>query len=438
MSVTALVGCQWGDEGKGKIVDILSAGADAVARYQGGANAGHTVVIGDDKHVLHLLPVGILREGVRCLLGNGMVIEPGALLEEIDAVESAGRRIGDRLSISPSAHLILPIHKAVERHRESAWSTRIGTTLRGIGPAYETKCARIGLRMGDLFDAARTRERVEAIRRWALESGCPDAEVPPLDETIAEVTRRFERIGPHVRELRAVTREILDGGGELLLEGAQGVLLDLDHGSYPFVTSSSTSSGGAALGIGLAPTRLDRVVGVAKAYTTRVGEGPFPTEFDEGPRTDAFRERAGEFGATTGRPRRCGWLDGELLRLACEVNGVTALVITKLDVLDGEETIRIATGYESVAGGVDGWIGMLERAVPVYEEHPGWHASTAGVTEWDALPEAARRYVARIEEIAGVPVAMVSTGVRRDEFVVRHPSLLTARGTLVSGAKAHR
>jgi len=426
VGVTALVGCQWGDEGKGKIVDILSEGARAVARYQGGANAGHTVVVGETTHVLHLLPVGILREGVHCLLGNGMVIDPQALLDELAMVEKGGARVEGRLLVSPAAHVITPFHKAVEKHRESTWSRPIGTTLRGIGPAYETKAARLGLRMGDLLRPETLRERLAGVYEWARATGCPGDDLPTVDEALRWLEGLRPRVAALVADVRGAATEVIAGGGELLLEGAQGVLLDQDHGTYPYVTSSNTSAGGATLGLGLAPTSLSRVIGVCKAYTTRVGEGPFPTEFVEDEAADAFRRHAGEFGATTGRPRRCGWLDGVLLRHACELNGVTALVVTKLDVLDGTETLRVATSYETDAAGRIDPMGSLGSARPVYEEIAGWDGSTAGVTTWEALPVAARAYLDRIEAIAGVPVAMVSTGNRRDQVLVRRPELLPA------------
>jgi adenylosuccinate synthase len=424
VGVTALVGCQWGDEGKGKIVDILSERAAAVARYQGGANAGHTVVVGETTHVLHLLPVGILRDGVTCLLGNGMVIDPRALLDELDMVEKGGVRVGGRLQVSPAAHVITPFHKAVEKHREATWSCPIGTTLRGIGPAYETKAARVGLRMGDLLRPDSLRMRMAGLCDWARATGCPGADIPTVDEAIAWLEPLRPAVTPLIRDVRVAALAVVAEGGELLLEGAQGVLLDQDHGTYPYVTSSSTSAGGATLGVGLPPRSLDRVVGVCKAYTTRVGEGPFPTEFVADAAADDFRRRAGEFGATTGRPRRCGWLDGVLLRYACELNGVTALVITKLDVLDGTETLRVATGYESDAAGEVDPLGSLQSAVPIYEDIPGWEGTTAGVTRWDDLPDASRAYLDRIEAIAGVPVAMVSTGNRRDQILIRRPDLL--------------
>lgn len=430
MPVSALVGCQWGDEGKGKIVDILSERVAAVARFQGGANAGHTVVIGDETHILHLLPVGILRPGVRCLLGNGMVIDPDSLGEELRAVEAAGMDATGRLFVSARAHLVLPYHKAVEKHRESSSAKPIGTTLRGIGPAYETKAARIGLRVGDLYREEVLCERLASLHAWAAATGCAANELVEPDAHRDVLDAHAQALRPFVSNVRAHVQSAIDRGAELLLEGAQGTLLDLDHGTYPFVTSSSTSVGGTVAGLGIAPTKVTRAIGVTKAYTTRVGEGPFPTEFDDDLST-WFRPRAGEFGATTGRPRRCGWLDGVLLRYAAELNGLTALVVTKLDVLDGFETLRIATGYETLDGvsidvnDVD-VVADLGGCSPVYEELPGWTEPTTGARTWEALPANARAYLSRISEIAGVPIAMVSTGNRRDQIVLCREELLPA------------
>lgn len=310
MSVTVLVGCQWGDEGKGKIVDILAERCSIVARYQGGANAGHTVVLGDDKHILHLLPTGILRPGVTCLLGNGMVIDPDAFAKELAAVQEAGFDVAGRLFVSPRAHVVLPYHKAVEWHRETTWSKPIGTTLRGIGPAYETKAMRIGLRVGDLYRPERLRTAVAALRAWAVATGCPEPELLPRAAVLKELEAHAALLEPFVRDVRRLALDALAAGADVLLEGAQGALLDQDHGTYPYVTSSSTSAGGAAIGVGLPPGAVDRVVGVTKAYTTRVGEGPFPTEFEEGERTDAFRDRAGSSARRRADPAAAGgWTD---------------------------------------------------------------------------------------------------------------------------------
>ncbi len=424
MGVTALVGCQWGDEGKGKIADILSARVDAVARYQGGANAGHTVVIGDTTHILHLIPAGILRPGVTCLLGNGMAIDPEAFLIELDTIRQANIDVDGRLFMSPRAHLILPDHKAVDTHREATSDRPIGTTLRGIGPAYETKALRTGLRVGDLYRPERRDQALRGIREWALCVGCEPTSLQPMDQVRETLDAQAESFRPFIREVRRMVTNLITTGRELLLEGAQGVLLDLDHGTYPFVTSSNPSTGGAVVGLGMPATTLSSVVGIVKAYTTRVGEGPFPTEL-LGASAEAIRSRGAEFGATTGRPRRCGWLDGVLLRYAVEVNGVTALVVTKLDVLDGEETLRIATSYEGAPDPVlEDPIDTLDQCKPVYEEMPGWSGTVGNAKTWSDLPENAQRYVERIAEIAGVPIAMVSTGSRRDKIIHVREDLL--------------
>jgi adenylosuccinate synthase len=427
VAVSALIGCQWGDEGKGKIVDVLSADVDVVARYQGGANAGHTVVIGDDTHVFHLLPVGVLRPSVVCLLGNGMVVDLDAFRSELDSVRQSGINAEGRLFLSPRAHVITPYHKAVDGLRETKGRRKIGTTLRGIGPAYETKAARIGIRVSNLFRPDRLLVDVAALEEWALAAGCTAEDLPNLESMVEKLLGHATAIRPYVRDARKVAMDALNRGGELLIEGAQGALLDIDHGTYPYVTSSNTTAGGAAVGLGLAPQLLDRVIGVTKAYTTRVGEGPFPTEFDE-ETAQPFRERAGEFGATTGRPRRCGWLDAKLLRDAVRLSGVTALVVTKLDILDGMENLRIATQYTDIGEDFGGdWMGNLEDCRPVYEDLPGWTESTAGATSWDELPENAQRYLKRIEDITKVPIAMVSTGFRRDQIVRLREDLLPAR-----------
>ena len=427
VAVSALIGCQWGDEGKGKIVDVLSSDADVVARYQGGANAGHTVVIGDDTHVFHLLPVGVLRPNVVCLLGNGMVVDLDAFRSEVETVSQSGIETEGRLFLSPRAHVITPYHKAVDGHREAKGRRKIGTTLRGIGPAYETKAARIGIRVRNLFRPDRLLVDVAALQEWALAAGCGADELPELEDMVETLLGHAAAVRPFVRDVRKVAADSLARGGEVLIEGAQGALLDVDHGTYPYVTSSNTTAGGAAVGLGLAPNLLDRVIGVTKAYTTRVGEGPFPTEFDE-EFAKPFRERAGEFGATTGRPRRCGWLDAKLLRDAVRLSGVSALVVTKLDILDGMETLRVATQYTYTDDDFGGdWMGNLEECRPVYEDLPGWSESTAGATSWDRLPENAQRYLKRIEDIAKVPIAMVSTGTRRDEVIRLREDLLPVR-----------
>ncbi len=422
-----VIGTQWGDEGKGKVVDLLTERAQAVVRFQGGHNAGHTLVIGGEKTVLHLIPSGILRDGVRCLIGNGVVVAPGALIEEFEMLEGRGIPVAERLRISASAPLILPVHVALDRAREAArGNAAIGTTGRGIGPAYEDKVSRRGLRVGELLDAAELAERLRGLHdyhNFVLEHYFK-AEPVDLQATLDEALAHGERLRPMIADTTELLYRELDAGHNLLFEGAQGMMLDIDHGTYPFVTSSNTTTGGAATGTGIGPCDLDYVLGIVKAYATRVGGGPFPTEL-----FDATGEHLGkvgrEFGATTGRPRRCGWLDMVALRRAVRVNSVSGLCMTTLDVLDGLETVRVCTAYRidgkettALPAGAD----ALARCEPVYEELPGWQGSTAGVTDIGALPDNARAYLARVEALAGVPVDIISTGPDRDETIIlRHP-----------------
>ncbi len=422
-----VVGTQWGDEGKGKVVDLLTERAQAVVRFQGGHNAGHTLVIDGEKTVLHLIPSGILRDGVRCLIGNGVVVAPGALVEEIDMLEARGIPVAERLRISASAPLILPVHVALDQARERArGNDAIGTTGRGIGPAYEDKVSRRGLRVGELLDAEAFAERLRGLleyHNFALEHYFK-ADPVDFQATLDEALAHGERLRPMIEDTTELLYAELDAGHNLLFEGAQGMMLDIDHGTYPFVTSSNTTSGGAACGTGIGPRALDYVLGIVKAYATRVGGGPFPTElFDDVGKHLA--EVGHEFGATTGRARRCGWLDMVALRRAVRVNSVSGLCMTKLDVLDGLETVKVCTAYR--VGGEETTalpVGAeaLASCEPVYEELPGWSGSTAGITSFEQLPEAARSYLKRIEELAGVPVDIISTGPDRDETIIlRHP-----------------
>ncbi|MFQ5889354.1 MAG: adenylosuccinate synthase [Gemmatimonadota bacterium] len=417
-----VVGAQWGDEGKGKITDVLAEQATIVARYQGGANAGHTVRVGDEEFILHLIPSGALYPSVRCLLGNGVVVDPWTLLEEMEALHRRGIDLEGRLGVSSRAHLVLPYHRLLDGALETSRGTaRLGTTGRGIGPAYRDKAARSGLRVGDLRDLRRCREIVEsgtAAANAALER-LGDARRANTEE----VMDRLEAVAPRLLALRTdVGDEIraeLGRGGRLLLEGAQGSLLDIDHGTYPYVTSSSTTAGGAASGVGIGPTLIDGVLGVVKAYTTRVGNGPLPTEL-EAEEADRLRALGDEFGATTGRPRRPGWFDGVVVRFAAGVNGLTALAVTKLDVLDSLEELRLGVRYELDGAELTRFpddAAELERVKPVYERMPGWRSSTSGCREWVDLPDAARRYLERIEEVAGVPIRYVSVGSARDQIV---------------------
>jgi adenylosuccinate synthase len=422
-----ILGTQWGDEGKGKIVDLLTEQADAVVRFQGGHNAGHTLVIGGEKTVLHLIPSGVLRAGVQCLIGNGVVLSPEALLKEIDTLETSGVPVQDRLKISAACPLILPYHVALDQAREARrGENKIGTTGRGIGPCYEDKAARRALRLGDLRDPARFAASLEEVLDYhnhVLEHyyGVATLELSAvLDEALAH----GERLMPMMADVTSLLHEYRKTQARLLFEGAQGSLLDIDHGTYPFVTSSNTTAGGTATGSGFGPLFLDYVLGITKAYTTRVGSGPFPTElFDEtGLR---LAERGHEFGATTGRPRRCGWFDAVALRTAVNINSVSGLCLTKLDVLDGLEEISVCVGYtddsgETVANPIDAV--DYENLRPVYETLPGWSDSTVGLKSLDALPANARTYISRLEELIGAPVDIISTGPDREETILlRHP-----------------
>jgi len=423
-----VIGTQWGDEGKGKIVDWLTDRAQGVVRFQGGHNAGHTLVIGGKKTVLHLIPSGILRGDVDCFVGNGVVLSPEALLAEMDELDAAGvKGVVARLIISEACPLILPYHGALDRAREAKrGDQKIGTTGRGIGPAYEDKVARRALRLQDLLHPERFAKKLEELlefHNFVLQHfyQCEKVDYQKtLDETLALAPRLVPLIADVPRALYHANK----AGKNLLFEGAQGALLDIDHGTYPYVTSSNCVSGAAAAGAGIGPMHLHYVLGITKAYSTRVGEGPFPTELsdDIGER---LRQRGKEFGATTGRPRRTGWFDAAALKRSVQLNGVSGLCITKLDVLDGAESLKICVGYD-----MDGEMSEilpvgaeeLARCVPVYEEMPGWRESTVGVKAYDKLPKAARDYLGKIQSLTGVPIDLISTGPERDETIVlRHP-----------------
>ncbi len=414
-----VVGSQWGDEGKGKVVDVLSESADLVVRYQGGANAGHTVVIGDEEFVLHQIPSGILHEGTGCVIGNGVVLDPETLVDEIDGLAGRGIVLGDRLSISDRAHLVMPYHKQLERAAEK--KQRIGTTGRGIGPTYEDKTGRRGVRAGDLLNVeavkSRLEERVDSVNKTLEVRGSDERAT--LDENLDLLNRATSRIGRYISDTGALTYRTIKAGKNVLLEGAQGAMLDVDHGTYPFVTSSNTTAGGATIGAGIGPTSVDAVLGVVKAYTTRVGNGPFPSEaLDES--GDRLQKLGGEFGATTGRPRRCGWFDAVVLRYAVRVNGITHLAVTKLDVLDTFKEIRVCTGY--VLDGEElselpSDSAKLESVEPVYETHRGWEAPTDGCRSVGELPDAARKYLRRIEELSESKIQYIGVGVRRDQMI---------------------
>ena len=428
MDSVVVLGMQWGDEGKGKIVDLITPAFDAVVRYQGGHNAGHTVRFGDQHFALHLIPSGILRPEMRCVLGNGMVVHPQAFLDEIDKLESLGVSSRGRLFVSERAQLLFDLHVAVDVAREKALGDfKIGTTSRGIGPAYEAKAARCGIRLGDLWSTDFEGLLQERIARQARDLGA----AVDLAAVQADTRRRLEewkpRLRPYVADTVTLLNDWLDAGSRLLFEGAQGTLLDVDHGTYPFVTSSNSTAAYAATGSGVPPTAIRDVIGVLKAYTTRVGAGPFPTELldDTGER---IRKRGNEYGTTTGRPRRCGWLDLPGARYARRINGVNAVALTKLDVLDSLDEIPVCVGYRvdgAVVRDFPSDIDVLSRVKPEIEVVPGWRTSTQGLVEYDELPKAARDYVELIEERVGAPVTMISTGPRREETIVRRNSRLS-------------
>jgi adenylosuccinate synthase len=422
-----VIGTQWGDEGKGKIVDWLTDRAQGVVRFQGGHNAGHTLVIAGKKTVLHLIPSGILRNSVQCYIGNGVVLSPQALVQEMDELEAAGVEVAARMRISEACPLILPYHGAIDQAREAAkGEQKIGTTGRGIGPAYEDKVARRAIRLQDLFKPVRFAQKLAELleyHNFLLEKFYKQPKVD-FQKTLDETLALAPRIAPLVADVPRALYDANRAGKNLLFEGAQGSLLDIDHGTYPYVTSSNCVSGAAAAGAGIGPMHLHYVLGITKAYSTRVGGGPFPTELSDvvGER---LRQRGQEFGATTGRPRRTGWFDAAALKRSIQLNGVSGLCITKLDVLDGAEVLKICVGYE-----IDGRLSdilpvgaeELERCVPVYDELAGWQESTLGVKTYEGLPKAARKYLRRIEELCAVPADIISTGPDRDETIVmRHP-----------------
>ncbi len=419
MGHVVIVGAQWGDEGKGKVVDVLSRQVDAVVRFQGGNNAGHTLVVNGDKVVLHLLPSGVLRPGCLCVIGNGVVVDPKVLLEEIDALAERGRSLTvDELRISSRSQVIMPYHLALDSLREAALGDqRIGTTCRGIGPCYEDKVARRGVRMVDLVNPDRLAARVRQLlpeKNGAIQAlGGEPFEADAIIEAYAPLGQRLASfVGDAAVELHRLNRR----GRQILFEGAQGTFLDIDHGTYPYVTSSTTLAGGACAGSGMGPTHISEVVGIAKAYTTRVGSGVFPTE-DLGELGEALRSKGGEFGATTGRPRRCGWFDAPLVRQATRLNGLTRVALTKLDVLSGLDRIPVCVAYEGVAD--DDFPATLDDAVPVYEYMSGWDDDLTGCRSISELPENALRYVKRVEELVGVPVELVSVGPGREATIVQ-------------------
>ena len=422
-----VLGTQWGDEGKGKIVDLLTDQVSQVARFQGGHNAGHTLVIDGEKTVLHLIPSGVLREGVTCLIGNGVVLSPEALFIEIAELEAKGVPVRERLRLSPACPLVLPYHIALDQAREVArGKAKIGTTGRGIGPAYEDKVARRGLRLGDLLNMEGFAVKLEEVMAYHNFMLTQYYHVEAVDyHQVLDACRAWvEQLRPMITSVTEALHEARERGESILFEGAQGSLLDIDHGTYPFVTSSNTTAGGAATGSGVGPLYLDYVLGITKAYTTRVGSGPFPTELECGV-GQHLGEKGHEFGATTGRKRRCGWFDAVAMKHVNRINSVTGLCLTKLDVLDGLETVKICVGYRDAQGeplgiplDAEGW----DRIEPIYEELPGWQESTVGACSLDELPDNARAYIRRLEELLGTPVDIISTGPDRVETIVlRHP-----------------
>ena len=424
MSTRVVIGAQWGDEGKGKIVDLLSKESQYIVRFQGGANAGHTLKFDDKEVVLHLIPSGIFNGDGICIIGNGVVIDPLALLEEIDQVHNMGFTLENRFFISETAHVILPYHKVLDRMKEkNKGDLAIGTTGRGIGPAYLSKVARIGIRMIDLLDTevlhGKLIQNIEDINR-ALENMYKE---PVIDAQalIQEMGEAIQKLRPYICNTTHLLHEAIERGDNILLEGAQGCLLDVDHGTYPYVTSSSPTSGGACTGSGIPPLAISQAMGITKAYCTRVGNGPFPRELlDE--TGELLRKKGHEFGATTGRPRRCGWLDLVALKYACRINGLNELTLTKMDVMDGFETIKVCTSYRINGEETTVFplaLKKLESVEPVYTELQGWDKDISGITEWEELPEAAKEYIAFIEDYIGVPFKIISTGPKRSETILR-------------------
>ncbi|HXK09984.1 MAG TPA: adenylosuccinate synthase [Vicinamibacteria bacterium] len=424
-----IAGAQWGDEGKGKVVDLLTEKVQVVARYNGGHNAGHTVMAGGRRVVLHLVPSGILHPGILCVIGNGVVVDPVAFEREAEELETLGVEVGDNLLLSDRAHLILPHHRGLEAlSEEQRGARKIGTTLRGIGPAYEDKAGRRGLTAGDLLRPASIPDKLAEARRHYEEVLRGAGGQPKIDweRLYADLAAFGERHRRQIVDVSLVLHRQMKQGYSVLFEGAQATLLDLDHGTYPFVTCSAAAAGGAAIGCGVPPTRIDGVLGVAKAYCTRVGTGPFPTEL-HGEEAEAVRARGGEYGATTGRPRRCGWFDAVAARYAVRVNGFDTLAVTKLDVLDELAAVPVCTGYRfegEILEEMPSDTSVLEACAPIYETMAGWRSSTAGVRDWTALPDNARRYVERLAELVGAEIGLVSTGPDREQTVIRGRSAL--------------
>lgn len=424
MPVAIVVGTQWGDEGKGKIIDLLTEKADVVARYQGGHNAGHTVIIEGNQYILHLIPSGIFHPDKLCVIGNGVVIDPAALASEIEILKGAGIPVGENLVISDRANIILPFHRTSDMGREdsSAKGQKIGTTGRGIGPSYADKIARVGVRVCDYYDEKNFREklRINYDEKKQVLKKLYDEDIPDLDCLYEGLIQFRDTILKYAGDTQALLREEIANNKRILCEGAQGTMLDVDHGTYPFVTSSNSTAGGACTGLGIPPTKVTRAVGVVKAYTTRVGEGPFPTElFDKD--GEQLRSDGQEFGSTTGRPRRCGWFDAVIAKYAIALNGLDAMVLTKIDVLDQFETIQVCTGYQFdgkvISGDVPADLHALNNCKPVYTEFKGWKEKTTGITSYDKLPDNAKHYIEGLGKLLGVDFMMLSTGPQRHETI---------------------
>ena len=422
-----VIGTQWGDEGKGKIVDWLTDEVAAVVRFQGGHNAGHTLVVNGKKTILRLIPSGILHPHVTCYIGNGVVVSPPALLQEIDELTAAGVDVMGHLRISEACPLILAYHVALDQAREVAkGDAKLGTTGRGVGPCYEDKVARRAIRLHDLYAPARFKEKLIEVLDYHnfVLMNYLKANPVSVEEVYESTLKMGERLKPMIADVSGDLNRLIDNGKRLLFEGAQAALLDVDHGTYPYVTSSNCLAGQASAGAGVGPQALDYVLGITKAYATRVGSGPFPTELNDDI-GERLRKRGSEYGSVTGRPRRCGWFDAAALKRATQINGLSGLCITKLDVLDGLETLRICTGYRfdgKISDVLPYGADSIERCEPVFEDHPGWSESTFGVKAWDGLPKNAQAYLRRIESLVGTPIALVSTGPDRDETIVmKHP-----------------
>lgn len=416
-----VVGAQWGDEGKGKIIDILAKDADVVARYQGGHNAGHTVVVNDEEYILHLIPSGIIHPGKICMIGNGVVIDPEALIGEIEGLKSRGIAIDNNLFISKNSHLIMPYHCIIDK--ESERSKSIGTTGRGIGPAYVDKVARTGIRMSDLLDPQLFREKLELnlSNMNYLLYNVYKSEQLDLEEIYSKYMGYAEKIGKYITDVSILINKYIEENSNILFEGAQGTLLDIDHGTYPYVTSSNAIAGGACTGLGIGPTKIDGVLGVSKAYTTRVGSGPFPTELKDKLGND-LRSKGREYGATTGRPRRCGWLDVVVVRYSVIINGMSGIALTKLDILDEYPNIKICVGYKykgNIYNEMPHESSVLWNCEPVYEEIEGWQESTAGIKRFDSLPDKAKAYIERIEDLIGVSIDIISTSQKREDTIIK-------------------